>query len=1411
MICDIVSTKEVLNNSLNRAKKLKEKMDVTRDGEYLDNTIEVTERALELLKSRSFDELRELANAELSVTAATAKLIEQVGGKFNAAIGKNPNEHSNRQPFVIKSAKHINSRQHGDMLEIKVVNEKGKWHTFTFKQGYSYSNPSSANSNIMFAPNFGIVVNSVINAAKGIDQAVNRSDRAKAANDGIAQARKVLNEAKTTEELLRNSEKIPEAGFKYSRKSKRTDYKHGHVDHMRNVLADIHAIGGKPTSNEMYEYYDSLLANMHPHFFRDMNLFINEVEDDATGWVDTGKNNILLNVTSNTDSGMSNAEVYTHEVIHTMTHWALHSKTNKATELKARLDFLREKAYDAITWQDLMKADPKLSKKGAEARYDYIFNSKYSDDEFLAFALTNPAFMELLKDVKLKDEHKTGLFNTLVEFFKDLMNMFMGSYKFTNRNSNVYKEVVTLAAALGQINSKADTEIETNGNIFRSVGKSIDYLEGKFEEFVGEASDLLDKKGKMERLPDNASFVQKVMFYTQFLVKSIYNPDYRNQAGRFLTNFAGVGISAQSSVREIGRSILPGVHEHVTIGAEFLDLQRSNVDRARNNRVTYVGQSVIENFKKTLLEDEEVALTRILLEANGHVLFKADKNGGNGYSIESITKLLGDKGYRERAIAQVKRRIERKNKARANWIIGQAEGLGILMATGQGHSAQNSNNLNIVKGYLSNERYSVDNELLSLVEELSALVAINHEGKDNQAIVSELLKTEEAGIKNIVNLYGSFVTDAKNTLFKGDESHILEGYIKELFDDNIETTYAVLSEREHLEAQGFELISTFESNDTSGAEAIGYFVSKAYTRPERLAGAIALGNPHSRGMTLKEARYAQFAGSKKHAHVWFEADKVKLDAEAIKINKMLEEGVPVSDIPQGAVPVLDAEGNAVDYRNMMSKRDKAKFLHQNRKVSDVLAKTLGSVVYKDARAKQNENVTNFIKQQIADIYDNPNSKDHELEFTLIGPTSTDPEIRKLYNQLPTVIQQIARDRADGVIPIPNMLMDTYFGYSHLRLTDAPGIKHLPESIKRIINMFEDVFIDLVKIAKGNILLKMPVVLGVNIVSNILFAVSTGTNPVDLVMDYAKSIKDVHRFMQRHKKLEKYNVELLALKNTYNTTKFKTSAELELYTSEVKRLENAIKRLEREMSDNPVKELFDLGMYQAVIEDVNMYKSNDSNNTVEFLDRMTNKLPSVVKTPVQWLYLSKDTAWYQANQYVLQMSDLVARDVMNRKQKRIEKEQANGDRPLPYEYRKATDQLKRNLKDNPFTEAERKQFFEMMEKNRHASLLKYFVNYNLPNGRGEEYLNRIGVLMFTKYIKRIQRVISETGIKHPINTLITLMGANMMLNLEMIQDSSFFVKAGDDYGLYGITPIHTPYEILMTVFNPPLVNLVGGFD
>jgi hypothetical protein len=561
-------------------------------------------------------------------------------------------------------------------------------------------------------------------------------------------------------------------------------------------------------------------------------------------------------------------------------------------------------------------------------------------------------------------------------------------------------------------------------------------------------------------------------------------------------------------------------------------------------------------------------------------------------------------------------------------------------------------------------------------------------------------------------------------------------------------------------------------------------------------------------LSLKEVRFKQFGDRKKHAQIYFESDKAKLNIKTRELNERLAKGEKFDDLPVGPVPILDASGIIVDYRSMMEKELKAKFLKQDRKVASVLSKTMATVADKVARKQQNDKILDVIKKKMAEIVDDPGSKDNLMEMQDIRADHHDPAIRQLYFMLPKSYRDVAESRTDKSLHVPKILMNQYFGYKHHRLGDTMLINKLPSTVRHIMNMIESLWEDVVKLAKGNVLIKMPWVLTGNIISNVMYALTTDMHPMEIVQAYRDSFRQVKAFMRTHKAAEAKKIELAALTQNYHLTKF-TQEEFAQYTDDVKRLRDEVKRLEHEMNKSEVKELFDLGMYQSVIENVETYKLGDTNQVSNGMDKLLKKVPTVIKTPLQWMYLSKETAWYQANQEILQLSDLIARDVMNRKQKIIEREQADGKRDLPSEYRKQVGKtvVREKLKKN-----ERAEFMKWAERNRHHNLLNSFVNYNLPNGKGEEYLNRIGVLMFTKFVKRMQRVIGTVAVKHPIRTFMAVSFSNFVLDLEMIQDQSLLAKGMDDnnFGFLGLLPVYNPVDIWLNVTTPALVKLVPGY-
>ena len=63
----------------------------------------------------------------------------------------------------------------------------------------------------------------------------------------------------------------------------------------------------------------------------------------------------------------------------------------------------------------------------------------------------------------------------------------------------------------------------------------------------------------------------------------------------------------------------------------------------------------------------------------------------------------------------------------------------------------------------------------------------------------------------------------------------------------------------------------------------------------------------------------------------------------------------------------------------------------------------------------------------------------------------------------------------------------------------------------------------------------------------------------------------------------------------------------------------------------------------------------------------------------------------------------------------------------------------------------------------------FVNYNKPASSFEEYLNQMGLVMFTKYMKRIQRALKNFVNKKPLNAFLTVAGQEMFYDIDDVTD------------------------------------------
>lgn len=1351
------------------------------------------------------EQLRNIRNPQDVLTALENRAIE-LGKPFHSTLIREYGEvitlnvnGKEKSAYLVSSALQKNADVTGGIElvvgVVEVVGETPKLHRFSIDSDTSLSGEVSLD---------GISDTLKKTIVKTIAQS--KSDaitNVKINTQGFAELKGVLNKLADSNEVL--GAKVDSiSGESLEGYEQVKDYEHGDIDSMRKIMHKLHVLGNSKADKNLLAYYDSLLGAMHPRFFNKLKLFTRKTQGTTDGKVILDKDMMLIDVAPNEVKGMSEAEVYVHEVVHTMTSWALRQTAVGVSNIRSQLQYAMEVASENMRWQDFLDTTEKQATTSqialAKRKYEYVFGDKTSVDEFIAYTLTNPAFMEKMKNISLtrtKSSNQT-VFERVSDFFIRIVDVVLGRYEFSVVNFSVFEQVNKLAFQLGEVNDRHRAKLDNMNPIgkFIDVFNSADTAVGQKMQEVAEKIANKDKTLKVPKDGDGA--IAHAKFFVEATIKAATNPLYR---GFFGLGLSAYGLRPESSIREIAGSFTE--KDDTARVAERLKMSSEHIDSVRNSQSNAITAHLIKSFSRPLTDEEDSAITRVLLDT-GLSSIRYSRRSTSKLPDREILRLLENEGFRQERVEALKQKIREmvpEDSARSGWTINQALGLGYYLATHKSNISQNFNAKNIELGYGRPEPYESVPGLAKVVEELAAVTALGHSSKNQRMIVAELIRKERKGINEITDTYESYRRYSEDALFnEGNEAHMMMGHSKELFDASIDITVAPVTKRAELERAGYEFRYELRSKNGDKYDVpMAMFTTPKWGRTERLKGAIGLGTMHSRGTTISSLKYVENSGLAKDL---FARDFANVQSTALKLHKAMEsENFNWGGVDFGMGPVLDSHGRVTDYRYMMSKEEKERLFEQDTKATAVLGRSIASITDSVATKQLNERVLSAIRMDMKDNWeDGEIGVDGYTEYYLIGPKATDKNMQVLYYMLPESFKEYINNSEKGVIAVRKELLYTYFGYKHLRLTDMVGINLLPQAIKNLINIVEGLWLEFIKISKMAILMKMPLVLIQNLIDNIKYMITTGSlNVVELAKDYTDSFKEVSEYIRNNREILGLDAEIRAMRESLERNKNKTIAN-KLFIKETK-----LKRLVSAQEANPAKKLFDAGMYQSYIEDVSTATLNETNEITKAINKQLGKAPKIVQTAANIAYITQNTAWYKISQEVMQRTDMVARLAENKRSLRQEAAQIAGKRDLPRWWLEG----KPNYPKRKVLEGnEKREFLEKAEVIRMEQLRDNYINYTKPNGRGEEYLNRIGVLMFTKYLKRVQNVIFNSVMNNPVKSAISLgisMGSD---NYAAFQEQSLMARMfgpGGDVSVTNIVPTYGLLYHIDNVFTPPIVK------
>lgn len=1098
---------------------------------------------------------------------------------------------------------------------------------------------------------------------------------------------------------------------------------HKNIDAMKSLLNTLNELDPVKASAEHLKHLTNMFDMINPKFLKSVDYYLNTESSKTYGIVE-GKD-LKLNIKNTnrvTNNEQTAAEIYAHEIIHTLTGYASKSKDPEAIRLQREIYHVMDIARKSMRTKHLIgevSLDPAEELKIAQAQLDYVFKNKDGKaiDEFIAYGLTNELWIKRLGEIIINSESKVGketLLDKLIGLIRAWFNKVLGKEMKSLKGKDAHTALLELTLELAEYNNRALNKARSNESAISKMGRLLEDSNGlvvKAFDYVGEK--VLGSKDEFPTKPSkDASKLEWAKYYTQITPKIFSDPRLR---GIFQTGLSGLGFSPEGIVQNIIRDFKDPTKLERMI--EKLGSQSDTIDRIRNTMIKTVQDSIMEGFSRPLTDKEQSAITSIILELD------VDSLKGK-YKNSELIRLLTEPDYLDKQIGKAKHNLKLQDKDNYYWHVNQANGLGYYLATHKTGIAQNLNSLNIARGLLSEKYKTPTKDLVNAIDEVSTLVGMKYSNNLDKQIVASLIKSEPRGIKNILEYHKGFKKESLDKLFKSSKTNTIKGYVKEIFDDTIDIKVVPLRQDSEMRAKGYDFISQVSKHSKDkNTEPMGLYRSKLGLTQQYYRSATRLTNLARKGMSLADIRYTT---DDELVKKYVKRDVAVMNQVRRTVVKDMEAGeLDIKEYAKdiGLVPVMNPSGKVVDYRYMMDKQSKLDLLDQNKKVAKVLGGMIGTVYDKTETEIQNDKVLDLILEDMKENYI-PNLRlgKNNHEYIKISADSDLEKVQEIYKILPDKFKQHIKNTDNKYIAVRRDMLHNYFGFRHASILDL-GYGKLtlnnitPELLKRIIRVAELVWKEVIKLVKVDILIKIPSVMLGNIISNIMWSISYGNNPIKVLDKTLKNVKNIREYINLHEEL----VELELAKVSGNILKKDISK---------------INIIKERMKNNPIYELDQAGMIQAIVEDVSTADYESSNKIARKMDEYLDKTPSFVKTGVEWLYLTEKTSYFKFMNQIVQYSDLVARATQNDllKEKGVSKE------------------IRMN------------------------QIMDDFVNYNKPASSFEEYLNQIGLIMFTKYMKRIQRALKNFVNKKPLNAFLTVTGQELMYDVDDVTDQFMLTRS-----------------------------------
>lgn len=1094
--------------------------------------------------------------------------------------------------------------------------------------------------------------------------------------------------------------------------------KFSHVD----IFDNLASTGGKTNSAQFTGNLRNVISTVADQLYGALGSRVtqnaNENYTPGQVWneaVATGKAPVSTEALSN-GFVLTNQEAFAVEAIEAAVSESLASGFTSPVNREIRRTWqaakqsLKPEDFHNGNWNQATQAE----KRAAQQKWNYLFDVTNDSGEsqhlsrFVAMAIGHEDTSNLL-GFQMEDGKDSGntAFEQATAYFNQAVNTVSGMLTNTHQGQAANARAQALAEKLIQIELKnRDTTMNILTGGIDKVENALDTAAAKSKQFLGKivkvtgidqsSNNALNAMGKVAGLA-----ARDQLGNLKETIKEFRDFNAPNTPEGSLASILTEATNADD-VRALHESLLRST-------------KRIEQDRATLAAVTAKNlNEMFDNNGQDLTKEDRTAMTYSLLRTDLQSVLHIE-----GMSLNNLHKLVSNTGYRKQQINNLEKTISQY--ANGNDKIIRAKALGFWMATGRNTLGRDLvlNAKAIATGaatHYSTVGIEPTLDEVNAIDALASMYALSYTKTENRVRTAavmerELARGKDNGIKMLMATYANLIEDSANTLFAGNQLSRIKGYLPE--DTNphhdLRAVESGSADEAALVNMGYQKVSPLSQDSLSKHSGRVLYVTKENGYQRTVSGTFSLTGSQRKGSSLsgdravadrvradeleqlRQASYADVRGREALSHTAFDPTQIQ---------------------DNHVVPVLSTDGHIMDFRYMASHNTRDTFLDRNNDFADLVGRLAGQNIDKGDAPSQNAKILEALHEDsTANILKNPNA------YFEIGPNAPTERGREIWAMMPYESRTKATSLwgADRMY-IRNDLVNLTFGFRKYSLANIFDVDPEQRNIAQGVaaGLLEAAFGDKAKayVIKGErgiqefmqfykdtIVIRNLKTQFSNIMSNTALLAAYGVNPVRMVKDIRTALVAGIDYRKQYSLLLKYQQQQRAGIGNFA------------------QMESLINETQDRLNANPLAKFIQAGMMPTIVEDVQPDADGYTYGSKirKKFNEVSAHLPASAVTAARWAVIDKGTAPHKFLSDAAQFSDFAAKYAL---------------------YKHLTEHARDRLSHT-----------EALQRASDA-----FVNYDIPATATRQYLDDMGITMFTKYRVRIQRAMFYLMDKRPASVM-----------------------------------------------------------